>query len=401
MKHKLKPIAAALALFMSVSLCGCGTFGQDTTPLSLAVVVGAHSNAGSIPLRSEAVTAQLDQVAMTQGEITMILADGNPAVAAQIVIPELPVGGLSESKQKAIAQEYVEQLQTVFEGIQAQSPELDTLGAIQMGGMALSDSEGRKVLLVLDTGLSTTGYLKFTQGLLVTRPEAVVDALRQAEALPRLEGVTVLWAFCGQTAEPQPALSEREKQALQTIWKEVLLAGGATQVEFLTDFAGQAYTDLPPVSVVETEDRALRVEIPMTVLSDAQVSFQGDSDRFVDPESAVRALEPAASVLRAHPERQAYLVGATASGKDESSCLELSWRRAEAVKKLLVEELGVSESQLSCLGLGTRDPWHIDDRDKNGQVEALAARNRKVVLLDAGSEEAETVRNLSGWEVVP
>lgn len=134
----------------------------------------------------------------------------------------------------------------------------------------------------------------------------------------------------------------------------------------------------------------------MTVLSDAQVRFQGDSDSFVDLQSAVRALEPAAAELKAHPDRHALLVGTTASGKDEAMCLDLSLRRAKAVKRLLVEQLGVPEDRLSCIGLGTQDPWHIDDRDENGQVEILAAQNRKVFLLDADSDEAEGIRKVGG-----
>lgn len=393
MKHKSKLTAALLALLLA-ALCGCGDAGQDAAPLHLAVVAGIHSNAGGVPLQAEAVTTCLSQTAMTQGEITMIRADGAPAVVYQASIPQLPISGLSESKQKAIAREYMAQLQTALDGIRAETPELDTLEAIRLGAAALAGRKGQQVLLVLDTGLSTTGYLDFTQGLLDAEPEAVVEALRQAQALPRLDGVAVLWALCGQTAPPQPPLSERDKQSLQNIWEQVLLAGGASEVRFLNDFAVQAPADLPPVSVVETGDRSLRVEIPMTVLSDAQVRFQGDSDRLVDPEGAVRALEPVAVQLLAQPDRQAYLVGTTASGRDEAWCLELSLKRAEAVKRLLVDRLGMPEGQLTCLGLGTRDPWHVDDRDENGQVEALAALNRKVVLLDADSAEAEAAREV-------
>lgn len=393
MNHQSKLLAILPALLLAV-LCGCGGAGQESPPLCLAVVAGVHSNAGGIPLRAEAVTAHLNQAAMTQGEITLIRADGAPAVVCQASIPQLPVSGLSESKQKSIAREYTAQLQTILEGIRAEVPELDTLEAIRLGAAALSGRQGNRVLLVLDTGLATTGYLDFSQGLLNAAPTAVVEALRQARALPRLDGVTVLWALCGQTAAPQPPLSERDRQALQNIWEQVLLAGGAAEVRFLNDFAVQAPMDLPLVSVVETGDRSLRVELPMTILSDAQVRFQGDSDDFVDPAGAERALAPVAAQLLAQPDRQAFLVGTTASGRDEARCLDLSRKRAQAVKELLVDRLGVPEGQLTCLGLGTRDPWHIEDRDENGQVEALAAQNRKVVLLDADSAEAAAIREV-------
>lgn len=281
MAYKKKLSAIFLAAIMSLALCSCSNTAEDI-PFALSVVVGAHSNAGNIPLNAEAITSQLYQVARTQGDITIIRADGAPAVVFQTTIPELPTDGLSENKQKAIAGEYVGQLQGVLDQLCAEVPEVDTLEAIRLGASALSKEGQNKVLLVLDTGLSSTGYLDFTQGLLNAEPEAVVAALDEAEALPELDGISVLWALCGQTAAPQTGLSEREKKSLQSIWEAVLTAGGAEDVQFLSDFAGEAYVGLPAVSLVPTEQRALQVEIPMTVLSDAQVRFRGDSDQFVE-----------------------------------------------------------------------------------------------------------------------
>ena len=64
-------------------------------------------------------------------------------------------------------------------------------------------------------------------------------------------------------------------------------------------------------------------------------------------------------------------------------------QRAETVLKILVE-LGVPESQLTAIGLGDDDPWHLDDFDVHGNyIESLASQNRKVLLLDAGSDEAK------------
>lgn len=73
---------------------------------------------------------------------------------------------------------------------------------------------------------------------------------------------------------------------------------------------------MPPVTLVETEARALQVEIPMTVLSDAQVRFKGDSNCFVDTEAAAEVLSDAAAELLKNPNRQTYLVGTTAMYRD-------------------------------------------------------------------------------------
>lgn len=102
MFYKIKLTAVFLIIIMAMSLSGCSDAVEDV-PLALSVVVGAHSNAGSIPLNAETVTSQLYQVARTQGDITIVRADGAPAVVFQTTIPELPTDGLSENKKKAIA----------------------------------------------------------------------------------------------------------------------------------------------------------------------------------------------------------------------------------------------------------------------------------------------------------
>ena len=63
----------------------------------------------------------------------------------------------------------------------------------------------------------------------------------------------------------------------------------------------------------------------------------------------------------------------------DNETLTLSKNRANAVKDTLVQ-FGVSESRLTTLGLGSSDLWHVVGAD---------AANRKVVLLDAGSELAQ------------
>jgi uncharacterized protein (UPF0333 family) len=103
MFYKIKLTAVFLIIIMAMSLSGCSDAAEDV-PLALSVVVGAHSNAGSIPLNAETVTSQLYQVARTQGDITIVRADGAPAVVFQTTIPELPTDGLSENKKKAIAE---------------------------------------------------------------------------------------------------------------------------------------------------------------------------------------------------------------------------------------------------------------------------------------------------------
>ena len=70
MFYKIKLTAVFLIIIMAMSLSGCSDAAEDV-PLALSVVVGAHSNAGSIPLNAETVTSQLYQVARTQGTLRL------------------------------------------------------------------------------------------------------------------------------------------------------------------------------------------------------------------------------------------------------------------------------------------------------------------------------------------
>ena len=65
--------------------------------------------------------------------------------------------------------------------------------------------------------------------------------------------------------------------------------------------------------------------------------------------------------------------------------MDLSIRRANAVKDLLTGTYGVPESQLQIVGLGYElDPFERGaDRDANGNfVESEGKKNRRVVILD-------------------
>ena len=374
---------AALLVTLCVLLTGCE--GRQEDSISLAVVAGVHSNASVISQNSASLYQEVYDACASYGEVTLIRCDGAPVAYFQAAIDPPDVTGLSKNRLRTRAQSYTKQILAQLDGAAAVTGELDTLQALRLAGQALSTA-GQRELLILDTGLSTCGYLNFTDGLLEAEPEAVVSALREAEALPDLTGVSVTWSYLGQVADPQEPLTPAQQKNLEDIWRQVLLAAGAAEVTFTPDFAsGTANTGLPAVSLVETSAQNLSVELPQ--LDQTQVAFVGDTARFLDENAASQAILEVASVLEEHPSLEVYVVGTTASG-DEAVCRELSRQRALAVCQVLQDQ-GVEESRLTPLGLGFSDPWHVEDRDANGTlVEDLARQNRKVLILDRNSAEA-------------
>lgn len=162
-------------------------------------------------------------------------------------------------------------------------------------------------------------------------------------------------------------------------------------IELWTDSDSQVqYTmtinaPVPPATPAPVTVEPLIFETPFE-LNETRVMFVGDKAIFVDEEAANEACAPVAEVILAHPDHKVLLVGTTASNGSDGYCLDLSSRRAAAVKDLLVSAYGVPEEQLLTVGLGYKlDPFaRANDLDANGRlIESEACKNRRVIVLDA------------------
>ena len=97
------------------------------------------------------------------------------------------------------------------------------------------------------------------------------------------------------------------------------------------------------------EEEPLIFETPFE-LNSTQVMFKAESDAFLDEAAAKEALKPVAEVILAHPDHPILLAGTTAPDGDQQDRVDLSNRRAAAVKSLLVSAFGVPEDPLTtCL----------------------------------------------------
>ena len=139
---------------------------------------------------------------------------------------------------------------------------------------------------------------------------------------------------------------------------------------------------IPQTATIDRE--SLVFETPFE-LTETQVMFVINEATFINETAAKTALKPVADVILAHPDHPILLAGTTATDGTQESCVELSNKRADAVKNLLISAFGVPESQIQTIGLGYEaDPFvRGKDRDANGQfVETEGAKNRRVVVLD-------------------
>lgn len=398
-------LVMTLCISMVCLMTGCSDTGNEE--IALAVVGSPHSNEPSFPLDAASIKDKLYNCCYAYGSVSFITNDGNPKVVYQTDIPKPEKSGLSENKKKTIATNYTSQLLKELSKLNSDVSEVDTLKAITYASKTLSSSSpsADKVLVIMDNGLSTVGYLDFTKGLLYADTKSIVDALNKAEAIPDLTDVNVVWMYLGQTAAPQQELSEVQKHKLEEIWRTILTEGGAKSIEFVNDIASdEPDNNLPSVSVVDVQNRSIDIEtseepaeiiieepIETIVLDNTSVRFIGDKAEFVDYEEASSVLAQYAQMLLEHSNNKVYVIGTTATGAT-NFCNELSVNRANAVCQVLIS-YGVPESQLIPLGMGYEDPWHIDDVDDRGkQIEEYACQNRKVLIVDVNGDDASKLK---------
>lgn len=132
------------------------------------------------------------------------------------------------------------------------------------------------------------------------------------------------------------------------------------------------------------EENPLIFETPFEI-NETQVRFVINQAVFINEDKAKEVLKPVADAILAAPEHAVLLAGTTATDGTQASCVDLSERRANAVKKILTDTYGVPESQIKTIGLGyEEDPFtRGKDRAANGDfVESEGRKNRRVVVLD-------------------
>ncbi len=159
-----------------------------------------------------------------------------------------------------------------------------------------------------------------------------------------------------------------------------------------------AYMDLDYSLIVHDPDKTkkenlLIFETPFEI-NETQVRFVINQAVFINEDKAKEVLKPVADAILAAPEHAVLIAGTTATDGTQASCVDLSQRRANAVKKILTDTYGVPESQLKTIGLGyEKDPFERGkDRDANGKfVESEGRKNRRVVVLDIEDPVAKKI----------
>ncbi len=398
-------LTIVLALGLVGSLTGCSSNNEASTEkVAVCYVIANTANSKGLNLQSPLVQDTIYSTILNYGYISVVNADGSPEVvlASSFDIDE-KYKSASKDKLAMDARSKATNLISGMQTVIADDPEIDYLEALRLAVRSLASLEGydSKQIIVLGTGLSTTGVLDFKNNLISAEPDVIVELLNEKSEIPNFSDITVYWQQLGDVAAPQETLTSAQKNKLQKIYGSLVETGGGTfvyndimanPVDESVEYPSVTPVDLPDDTPIAFEADDLDAEDDKAfeepqVLSESQVEFIGDQANYLYPDKAVENIRPIAEYLLKHDDVNIVLIGSTAGDSTNASTLKLSQERADAVKKTLID-LGVNADRITTIGMGASDPWHIPNAGYDG---AAASANRKVVLLDARSATAQTI----------
>ena len=396
-------VVCALTLAMVTGLTGCDSSNNEATAEKAAVcyVLANTANSQGLNLNSPMVQDTIYNTIRNYGYISVVNADGVPDVvlASSFDIDD-KYKSASAERLDMDARAKTTNLITGMQSVIATDPEVDYLAALNLALRTLSSLEeyDSKTIVVIGTGLSTTGVLNFQNNLISAEPGTIVELLEEKGEIPCFNGIMVYWQQMGDVAAPQAQLSSAQRNKLQQIYGGIVEAGGGTFVcnDIIANPVneGTAYPAVTPVELpadipISFNPETLNSEATENVLAEPvvlteeQITFIGDKAEYLYPEEAESVLKPIADFLLSN-DVTILLCGTTAGDGNSAYTMELSQVRADAVKQSLVD-LGVDPSHIITVGLGSTDPWHVYGIPTSDKA---ASCNRKVVLLDASSQTA-------------
>jgi OmpA-OmpF porin, OOP family len=376
---------AVIGVAVGATLAACGGATQTATANpcgdpggDVVIAASARANAPWPQAQFGSILSAYAETATTnQRTVSVVSTDGVPQVVTSQSFKSDAANPQAAKDELAPKQN---QLLQALMASRAQSAEANPLNALNVAARLIRGSGQPGTVVLLDSGLQTTGALDYTAGLLGSDPEIVANQLAHRGQLPDLSGVNVIVLGVGDVSAPQEPLDTAQQTNLREQWQAIAKESGAACVHIdQTPVTGSAQAGLPRVAVVKVPQAQAIAPGTRVVISDTAVKFVSDSAQLVDPASARRALSRIADDVKTNT-RRVLLTGTTATDGTEAGRLELSRQRAETVKSLLVQQ-GVPAANIETNGVGTHNPEHVNDVDGKGNlVESLAAQNRNVIL---------------------
>lgn len=419
--------AAALSIALAASLTGCSNPLESVQPFASGDVPVEAADYDCAPTQGKEPALVSSEVALVVAptntfvrfsnavstaegdvrellnadgvQVSTVLADGQPMQTSRSWV-DFSKAVFQADKDKAINRALGKVRMTYYCTVMTKdqnptaytpSPGADFLSGLQSAASTFTHNDVPHTIVVFGNGLQDVGQLNLADGLPQdsSAAKSVVNTLKNADALPDLTGVKVLWYGLGQNDRAnQKPLHPIASKALEALWTELIEAAGGELVKVVKT--------IPYADPVSTSIQVKPIDVPappcvFMLTSDDGFNFKPDSADFLDAAKARKGAENmAAEIEKSECSGPLYVVGYAASGVDKKQynsgaiarVKSLSAARAAAFKDLL-EQSGV-KIKLVPVGAG-KGP--TTDWDLNGKfVEDMGKQNRFVEITQSKPE---------------
>lgn len=374
------------------------TIKQDT---NYVFIIGDRGNSANP--NQEYLAEYAEEAAASGLNVSVITVEGSPRVAASMKLDERREG-LSETAQEKIIRKEAEKVRELFSGCMAETAEADDFQALILAAREVKKGDAEKhKIIICDSGISTAGHMIFSTAALdgSVSGEEIVRNLKEMDVLPDLSSVEVVWQGAGETKAPQMKLYENNRRNVIKIWSRVLEACGAeVNEDTFDDRSSSEITDsskYPVVTTVVAASPGDAMDVDGVTDFSELCKFKPGSPELITGEvDVLKQLGKYISYMESHPDYRLLIVGTTASADTDEVLASLSKARCETIRTLLVKN-GADPARIETAGLGYEPTrFCIKDTDDSGKfVEELGKKNRRVLLMSADHDEADSVRALA------
>jgi outer membrane protein OmpA-like peptidoglycan-associated protein len=349
------------------------------TPVTFILAASATANEPA-PVLPADILQTLRSVGLGKSPATAyVVAPGTSQPDTLSLTPYLPNGQVDYGPTRnAVLDANISAVQQAVEreAAQGQFNLLATLAAATRAAAAPA------TLIVISSGLSTSGGFDLRQAGWDANPSSVAAQLKARGLLPDLAGYQVVFSGLGDTAGRQPSLPLPQQTTLARYWETICAASGAASCSVDdTDRPEPPSRSIIPVPIVPVP-AVHSVTGPghqtITTLPDTLL-FPFDSSTLVP--SADTILQPIAQRARAQHQLVSITGYASPDGGTSAYNLTLSAQRADAVRDRLIA-LGLPVGQAGqATGAGTAGKTRAACLIGGQLDEAVCAQLRKVVIV--------------------